>query len=74
MDKLTDPSSLRQNAANNNESPATNWKENLAYLSNYHTGTTRECNQIIGEMGDVLLEQRDISAAIVCYILSMNVT
>ena len=56
MDKLTDPSSLRQNAANNNESPATNWKENLAYLSNYHTGTTRECNQIIGEMGDVLLE------------------
>jgi len=24
-------------------------------------------------MGDVLVEQRDISAAIVCYILSMNV-
>ena len=39
----------------------------------YFEGSEAERNDIVKEMGDVLLEQRDISAAIVCYILSMNI-
>ena len=72
LESFTDAENLRQNAAAGDKS-ATNWKENLAYLYNYHTGSVQQRNETIKEMGDVLVEQRDISAALVCYILSMNV-
>ena len=51
----------------------TNWKENIAYLYSYHEGSISERNEEIKKMGDVLLERRDISAAIVCFILSQNI-
>lgn len=53
--------------------PATNWKESIAYLYSYHEGSLAERNQRIKQMGEALLEQRDISAAIVCFILSQNI-
>jgi len=72
LSRVTDASLLGQAHANPALS-ATTWKESLSYLFSYFAGSLQERNQIIKQMGDVLLEQRDISAAIVCYALSQNV-
>ena len=48
-----------------------NWRESLAYLYAYKDKEQR--NAMIKELGDTLLELREISAAIVCYILSQSV-
>ena len=74
LESLTNVENLRVNVGKPGGIPsATNWKENFAYLTSYFEGSEAQKNEIVKEMGDVLLEQRDISAAIVCYILSMNV-
>ena len=44
------------------------WRESLAYLFAYKEKDER--NAMIKELGDNLLKMREISAAIVCYILS----
>ena len=75
LSTLTNAENLRIAAGQPDGIPqATNWKENIAYLMSYFEGSVNERNQIIKEMGDVLLEQREISAAIVCYILSKHVS
>lgn len=65
LSRLSEPEELRQSA--------TNWRESIAYLFAYFQGSDQERNAKINAMGDALIEQRDISAAIVCYLLSQNV-
>ena len=48
-----------------------NWRESLAYLFAYKDKEER--NPMIKGLGDNLLKMREISAAIVCYILSQSV-
>jgi len=73
LSSLTNSENLKQQKMAASGLSATNWKQNIAYLMSYFEGSVQERNEIINEMGETLLEQRDISAAIVCFILSMNV-
>ena len=47
--------------------------ENIAYLSSCHEGSIAERNDEIKKMEDLLLERRDISAAIDCFIIFQNI-
>ena len=52
--------------------PAINWQESLTYIFAYEENKA-ERDALIKELGDNLLQMKDISAAIVCYLISSAV-
>ena len=68
---LTKIESLSPQVVNQGPPNPVTWKASLAYI--YAFKDQAERNAMIKEMGDNLLKMREVSAAIVCYILSQSV-
>lgn len=51
--------------------PATSWQESLAYIFAYENEGERDA--LIKALGDTLLKMRNVSAGIVCYIISKSI-
>ena len=68
---ITKIESLSPQVVNQGPPNPVTWKESLAYI--YAFKGQDERNAMIKEMGDNLLKLREVSAAIVCYILSQSV-
>ena len=51
--------------------PATSWQESLSYIYAYESEKDRDV--LVKQLGDTLLKMRNVSAAIVCYIISKSI-
>ena len=71
LSALTKIESLAPQVLSQGPPSPVNWRESLAYLYAYKEKAER--NAMIKELGDNLLKLREVSAAIVCYILSQSV-
>jgi hypothetical protein len=63
---------LKPSIAHGHDFPAAaTWQESLSYIFAYETEADRD--ELVKELGDTLLKMRNVSAAIVCYIISKSV-
>lgn len=69
---LTQEATLRPSVQHGqNMPPAASWQESLSYIFAYELVDNRD--MLVKELGDTLLKMRNVSAAIVCYIISWSI-
>jgi protein transport protein SEC31 len=69
LDSLIEDEVLRDSSPNK----PVNWKETLAYIYAYEESPS-DRNDMIRELGDKLVGMKEITPAIVCYIMSESIT
>jgi hypothetical protein len=69
---LTQEASLKPSVQHGQNMPAAaSWQESLSYIFAYELVENRD--MLVKALGDTLLQMRNVSAAIVCYIISLSI-
>lgn len=71
-DVLTQEATMRPSVSHGHELPAAaTWQESLSYIFAYELVENRD--MLVKQLGDTMLQMRNVSAAIVCYIISWSI-